>query len=214
MSKDNEALPSIGYRFFHWFALSFFRALFHLRVIGREKLVDDRPCIVVANHQSFLDPPCIGQLYETQMHALARHSLWDLWPLGHVLPHCNCIPINQTRPDPKGIMRLLRVIRDGGRVIIFPEGSRSEDGEIHDAQAGIGLILSQLKGVTVQPIRIAGAYESLPIHGKRLRFKTITLSVGDPYEIDYKEDGMTRREAQRAVGREVMDRIRELPIDC
>ena len=60
-----------------WMALrSAFRALFGLRVRGKEHLVTDGPVLVVSNHQSFLDPPLIGGLYEDEMYYLARKTLF------------------------------------------------------------------------------------------------------------------------------------------
>ena len=198
----------------YFLVASLFRAImrvfFRLKVINREKLIDDGPCVIVANHQSFLDPPAIGILYN-DVHFLARHSLWKPKLMGMVLPHCQCIPINQGRPDASSITKVIRTVRNGGRVIIFPEGSRSEDGLIHDAMPGIGLILSKLGDVPVQPIRIEGAYDCLPIHSNKLRFFPITLSIGDPIPLSPNELKARGREEQRALGQKIMDAIRALP---
>ena len=78
-------------------------------------------------------------------------------------------------------------LQAGGSIVIFPEGARCPDGKIHDAMPGIGLILSKLIGVPVQPLRIEGAYDCLPIHSSKLRFRPITLSVGDPIQFTPEE---------------------------
>ena len=191
----------------------FFRSLFNYKVIGREKLIEDGPAIIVANHQSFLDPPLVGSLYRNEVFFLARKTLFDAPVLKQVLPHCNVIPIDQTRPDPASIIQVLRTVKNGGRIVIFPEGSRCEDGQIHDAMPGIGLILSKLAHVPVQPVRIEGAYDCLPIHSSKLKFKPITLSVGDPIQFTPEELRAKGRDAQRAIGKKIMDAIRALPTE-
>ena len=194
-------------------ASCFFRSLFNYKVIGREKLIEDGPAIIVANHQSFLDPPLVGSLYRNEVFFLARKTLFDAPVLKQVLPHCNVIPIDQTRPDPASIIQVLRTVKNGGRIIIFPEGSRCPDGQILDAMPGIGLILSKLASVPVQPVRIEGAYDCLPIHSSKLKFKPITLSVGDPIQFTPEELRAKGRDAQRAIGKKIMDAIRALPTE-
>jgi 1-acyl-sn-glycerol-3-phosphate acyltransferase len=167
----------------------------------------------VANHQSFLHPPLVGSLYRNEVFFLARKTLFDAPVLKQVLPNCNVIPIDQTRPDPASIIQVLRTVKNGGRIVIFPEGSRCEDGQIHDAMPGIGLILSKLAHVPAQPIRIEGAYDCLPPHRSKLKFCPITLSVGDPIEFTPEELRAKGRDAQRAIGKKIMDAIRALPTE-
>lgn len=191
------------------------QSFFKLKVINREKLIEDGACIYVMNHQSFLDPPMIGQLFSsTGIHFLARKTLFDIPVLKHILPFCNVIPIDQEHPDPGSILKVLRLVKGGGRIIIFPEGSRCEDNQIHDAMPGIGLILGRLQGVPIQPLRIEGAYDCLPIHSSKLRLKPITISVGDPIPFTKEELKAKGREGQLAIGKKVMDAIRALPTTC
>lgn len=191
------------------------QAFFKLKVINREKLIEDGACIYVMNHQSFLDPPMIGQLFSrTGINFLARKTLFDIPFLRRILPFCNVIPIDQEQPDPSSILRVLRLVKGGGRIIIFPEGSRCPDNQIHDAMPGIGLILGRLQGVPIQPLRIEGAYDCLPIHSKKLRFKPITITVGDPIVFSKEELKAKGRAGQLAIGKKVMDAIRALPTTC
>lgn len=206
--------PKPGYQLFRALGASAGHAFFNLRTIGREKLIDDGPSVVVCNHQSFLDPPIIGQLFETGVYFLARHNLWDNPLLAWMLNQCDVTPLNQQRPDPASLMKVIRIAKNGGRIGLFPEGSRTPDGTIQEAMPGIGLILSKLGDIPIQPIRIEGAYDCLPIHSKKLRFKTITLSIGDPFKLDASgATGKARREAQRAIGAQVMKAIADLPVD-
>ncbi len=187
-------------------------AFFRLKVINREKLIEQGACIYVVNHQSFLDPPMVGQLFaSTNVHFLARKTLFDNPVLKVILPFCNVIPIDQEQPDPGSILKVLRLVKGGERIIIFPEGSRCPDNQIHEAMPGIGLILGRLSGVPVQPLRIEGAYDCLPIHSNKLRFKPITIAVGDPISFTPEELKAKGRAGQLAIGKKVMDAIRALP---
>ncbi len=190
------------------------RGLFDLKIIGRDKLIEQGPCVYVVNHQSFLDPPMVGQLFEEPVHFLARKTLMNSKFLHWAFPYCNVIPIDQERPDPASIMKVLRLVKSGGRIIIFPEGARCPDGRIHEAMPGIGLIISRMARVPVQPIRIEGAFDCLPIHSSRLRLRPITLSIGDPIKFTAEELQAKGREGQKLIGRKVMDAIAALPTEC
>lgn len=191
-----------------------YEALFRLKILNYDKLIQSGPCIYVANHQSFLDPPLVGQMFEEPVHFLARKTLFDPLFMKLTLPLLNTIPIDQEQPDPGSILKVLRHVKSGGRIVIFPEGARCPDGEIHDAMPGIGLIIGRLAGVPVQPIRIDGAYESLPIHSCKLKFRPITLSIGDPIPFTPEELRAKGRQAQLALGKKIMDSIRALPIEA
>ena len=197
----------------HSLTHAIYESLFSLRLIHYEKLIQEGPCIIVANHQSFLDPPLIGGIYETQVHFLARRTLFDPLFMKYALPLCRAIPIDQEKPDPGGILKVMRLLKASERVVIFPEGSRSPDGEIHEAMPGIGLIISKLASVPVQPLRISGAFDCLPIHSSKLRFRPITVSIGDPIPFSAEEHRARGRSAQLAIGQKIMDAIRALPTE-
>lgn len=190
-----------------------YESLFSLRLLGYEKLIQEGPCIIVANHQSFLDPPLIGGIYESSVHFLARKTLFDPLLMRYTLPLCQAIPIDQEKPDPGSILKVMRLLKEGERIVIFPEGSRSPDGEIHRAMPGIGLIIGKLASVPVQPIRISGAFDCLPIHSSKLRFRPITVSIGTPIPFSAEERRAKGRQAQLTIGQKIMDAIRALPIE-
>lgn len=188
------------------------KALFDVKIINHDKLIQEGPCIYVANHQSFLDPPMIATLFEGEINYLARKTLMNHPIMNFALSHLNVIPIDQERPDPGSILKVLRLVRSGKPIVIFPEGSRCEDGKMHDAMPGIGLILGRLAGVPVQPIRIEGAYDCLPPHRSKLELHPITISVGDPIPFTKEELKAKGREGQLAIGRKIMEAIAALPL--
>jgi 1-acyl-sn-glycerol-3-phosphate acyltransferase len=155
-----------------------FRTIFGLRIKGRENLITEGPVLVASNHQSFLDPPLIGNLYKTEMVFLARKTLFVGF-FKWLYPRWNAIPVDQDRPDMSSLKTIIRKLKDGHRVLVFPEGQRTLDGEIGEAAPGIGLIAAK-SGAVIQPVRISGAREALPRGSARIRFARITVSVGPP----------------------------------
>lgn len=175
-----------------------FRSLFGMRVIGEEHLITEGPVLVAANHQSFLDPPLIGNLYKDEMYYLARKTLFTgitRW----VYTKWNAIPVDQDRPDMASLKTIIRKLKEGHRVLVFPEGERTSDGKLGEAAPGIGLVAVK-SGAVIQPVRIAGAREALPRGSGRIRFARISVSVGPPIRL-------SAEELSAAKGKEDYDRI-------
>ena len=155
-----------------------FRTLFGLRIVGEQHLITEGPVLVASNHQSFLDPPLIGNLYKDEMVYLARKTLFNSvtrW----LYSQWNAIPVDQDRPDMASLKTIIRKLKEGHRVLVFPEGSRTLDGNLGEAAPGIGLIAVK-SGVPIQPVRISGARDALPRGSARIRFARITVSIGPP----------------------------------
>lgn len=155
------------------------RTFFHYRVVGAEHLIEEGPCIVAANHCSYLDPPLVGIAFRRGIHYLARKSLLE-WPiLGPIFPELNVIPVDQKNADRSALMGAIRVIREGGAVLIFPEGTRSPDGQLQPGQPGIGMIAAKT-GAPILPARITGSYEAFPRSdsGRGIKAVPITITFG------------------------------------
>ncbi len=155
------------------------RLLFRFRVIHRERMIQSGPVILAMNHQSYLDPPLAGNTCDRAIYFLARRTLLNLPLLGWLLPKLNVIPVNQEGVDRSAIKAMIRVLQAGNGVLVFPEGSRTLDGNLQPAEPGLGLVIAKTLAPVV-PLRIFGAHEALPRGGGRLRFVPITVVVGEP----------------------------------
>lgn len=185
-----------------WLGWMTFRALFRsfygLRIEGHEHLVTEGSVLVVSNHQSFMDPPLVGCLWDTDTYFLARKSLFrgfTAW----LYPQWNAIPVDQDRPDMGSLKTVIRLLKQGRRVVIFPEGSRTEDGNLGEAAPGVGLVAAK-SGAVIQPIRIRGAYEALPRGSKCLRPSRLSLTVGPAIRL-------TPEEITQASGKQGYDQL-------
>ena len=155
------------------------RFLFRFRVVHRERMIQSGPVILAMNHQSYLDPPLAGITCDRPIYFLARRTLLNIPLLGGVLPKVNVIPVNQEGVDRTAIKALIRVLEAGNGVLIFPEGSRTMDGDLQPAEPGLGLVIARTLAPVV-PMRIFGAREALPRGGGRLRLVPITIVIGEP----------------------------------
>jgi len=200
-------------RWIYWLGwMSFgaaFRSLFGLRVTGGEHLVTEGAVLVAANHQSYLDPPLISCLYSDEMFFLARKTLFTRitrW----LYTKWNAIPVDQTRPDMASLKTIIRKLKDGHRVLVFPEGERTNDGDIGEAAPGIGLVAAK-SGAVIQPVRISGAREALPRGSARVRFARITVAIGRPIRLTPAELGAPNgKEDYERIARRIMAAIAAL----
>ncbi len=197
------------YRLCHATAKTMARAALNFRVINQEKLIEEGPALICANHVSFFDPPLISVSFQKEIHFLARHTLYSNPAARWIFPRLNVTPIDQDRASMAGLKTAIRILQEGHRVLIFPEGSRSADGTIQPAAGGAGLVVAKTR-VPVVPIRLFGAYEALPMGAAKPRFTTVTAVVGDP--LHFPETAYpANRDGYQAISDAIMARIASLP---
>lgn len=188
------------------------RLFFRFRVVHRERMIQKGGVILAMNHQSYLDPPLAGTTCDRAIYFLARRTLLDAPLLGWLLPKLNVIPVNQEGVDRSAIKALIRILKAGNGVLVFPEGSRTLDGKLQAAEPGLGLVIAKTLAPVV-PMRIFGAHEALPRGVGRLRFMPITIVIGEP--IFFPPDDLSRpgKELYGRLSERVMDAISSLRLD-
>jgi 1-acyl-sn-glycerol-3-phosphate acyltransferase len=136
------------------------------------------PLLIVANHQSFLDPPCIGSMI-THRHIeyLARATLWGFGPFGKLIQTLNSIPIAEGG-DAAAMKEALRRLHEGKCVLVFPEGSRSPDGAMREFKRGAAVLVKRAR-CPVLPAAIEGAFDAWPRKSKYPKL------FGPPVEVKY-----------------------------
>lgn len=183
------------------------KTFFHYRVVGAENMIEEGPCIIAANHCSYLDPPLVGVACQRAIHYLARKSLLDIPILGPILPQLNVIPVEQKNADRSALMGAIRVVRNGGAVLIFPEGSRSPDGKLQPAQPGIGMIVAKT-GAPVVPVRVSGSFQAFPRGTAIPRFVPVKVTIGAP--VLFEESGTEDRAFYQKASNRIMDAVAAL----
>src|SRR4051794_22553869 len=106
------------------------RGFYDYRVVGKERLSSvPGGALLVCNHASFFDPPLIGVAFDQEeIHYLARKSLMSNRLAAIVYDAWNSIPVDQDKPDMSGLKAVIRTLKSGHKVLIFPEGSRTPNG--------------------------------------------------------------------------------------
>jgi 1-acyl-sn-glycerol-3-phosphate acyltransferase len=133
-----------------------------VRATGREHVPRDGGVLLVANHLSFLDVFVLGLLLRRPLNYVARSSLF-FPPLGWLIRSVGAFPIEREGVGKQGLVETLRRLQAGGIVTLFPEGTRSPDGELQPLKPGIAVLVSRAR-VPVVPVGIAGTFEAWSRH--------------------------------------------------
>lgn len=166
---------------------------FRVRVTGVENCPPRGALIVIANHRSGFDPPMVGAMLRRPVHFMTKVELWSYPLLPLVFKYVNAYPVRRGHVDRQAIRHSLEILHRGEIIVLFPEGHRTETGELQEARSGV-VYLAQKTGCQVLPIGISGRYEFR---------RTIRYVIGEPFRLD---PGLDRKSAQSLV----MDKIGEL----
>ena len=181
------------YRVAQTISYTYFRLFHGFRIQGLENIPKDKPFILACNHLSFFDPPAIGCKIPRNLHYFARDSLF-FWPLGLLISSLNSIPVNRGQLDLGTLRKVLKVLKNGHPILVFPEGTRSEDGELQDPQKGLGLLVAK-SSVGVIPARIYGSGKAfgkkhlIPRIGRKIYINIgVEISFNDPKDVKSKKN--------------------------
>ena len=196
--------------FYYWLGYHLSRLLaklfFGFRIIHRERVIQTGPVILATNHQSFFDPPLAGNAADRAIYFLAKKSLMDAPILGWLLPKLNVIPVNLEGGDRSALKALIRVLSAGECALVFPEGTRTPDGNLQPAEPGLGLVIAKTRAPVV-PMRIFGAFDAWPIGGKIRLGPKITVVVGQPIHFTESDLEGTGKDLYGRLSQRVMDAI-------
>jgi 1-acyl-sn-glycerol-3-phosphate acyltransferase len=185
---------------------------FARKVVHPERMIEEGPLIIAVNHSSFVDPPLAGICSKRAVYYLARKNLLK-WPFfGPLFPDMNVIPVERDGNDMSALREVIKKIREDNGVVLFPEGTRSKDGNLQPARAGIGLVIAKTLA-PVLPMRIFGAYEAFPRDSKLPRCRPITVVIGEPIHFTREDIEPHTRDTYQQLSDRVMKAIGELTID-
>jgi len=175
-------------------------------------MIQSGPAILAMNHQSYLDPLLAGITCDRAIYFLARRTLLDAPLLGWLLPKLNVIPVNQEGVDRGAIKAMIRILKAGNGVLVFPEGSRTLDGNLQPAEPGLGLVIAKTRAPVV-PMRIFGAHEALPRGDGGLHFVPITIMIGEPIFFNAADLALPGKNLYQRLSQRVMDAIATLRLE-
>nr|WP_092927469.1 MULTISPECIES: lysophospholipid acyltransferase family protein [Romboutsia] len=154
----------------------FSKTFYKFEVIGKENIPNEGNIIIACNHKSNLDPIFIASAIQNrEIAAIAKKELFKSKPLAFILNKLNVIPINRDKPDVSTIKNILRSIKDGYILGIFPEGTRVKEPGFGQAKGGLTVFAVKGKADVV-PISIISNYKF---------FNRVTVYIDKP--ISFKE---------------------------
>ncbi|MEW6713727.1 MAG: lysophospholipid acyltransferase family protein [Nitrospirota bacterium] len=178
LSKKIKKEAGLIYRFTALIIRLIFRINGGLVVKGRENVPLEGGVVIAFNHISFLDPLLAGAVLPRRATFMARRELFEVPVLGWMAKHY-ALPVDLERLLPSTVKQSINKLREGGVVVIFPEGMRSKTGELLEAGQGVGMIA--LHGnVPIVPALITGSNAALPFDAKWLKRAKVSVIFGKP----------------------------------
>lgn len=175
---DRPLWKRLWYKLTQWTLGLFFRVWFRLRIEGQHGPPDTGPVVMVANHASHLDPVMIGVMLPRQICYMARATLFN-GILGPLIRSYDAIPIDREGSGLAGIRAILKRLKLGDAVLLFPEGTRTLDGQLQPMQPGFIALVRRGKA-TMVPVGIDGSYEAMPRGVSLPRPAKIAIVYGQP----------------------------------
>ena len=175
--------------------------LFGFRFRFAEPLPRDGGLLVLSSHQSLLDPLILGVACDRRLSSLARASLFRFGPFAALIRALDAVPIDREASSVAAMKTVIRKLRDGAALVIYPEGTRTADGHLGEVKGGFALVARRAR-VPIVPAAIVGAWECwprsrpFPLPGRiRVEFGTILT----PAEIDALDDRQLVAEVVRRI---------------
>ena len=184
------------------------RLFFGLRSRGTEHVPATGPVLLVANHVSFLDPPLVGGASARRLTFLAKAELFRVPLFGGLIRRLGAHPLRREGGDAGALRTALRVLKGGGALLVFPEGTRGEEGILGPAKPGAGM-LAVLGGAAVVPVYVSGSGRAWPRDRRFPRPADVTVTFGPPLALTVGGHA-SRKDDYEAVSRQMMAAIADL----
>jgi len=193
-------------------AVLIMRLLFRLEARGTEHVPAQGPLLIVANHSSVLDPPLVGGMTPRRLTFLAKAELFRIPGFGWLIRRLGAQPLRRDGADPSALRTAQRVLQGGGALLVFPEGTRGEEGVLREAKSGAALLAMQT-GVPVVPVYVRGSGRAWP-RGRRLpRPAKVVVTFGAPLTFE-RAAGADRKAQYEAASRRMMAAIAQIKDDA
>lgn len=158
-------------------------AVFNIRCRGREFVPSTGGGLVLSNHQSNLDPVLIGLASDRRLNYVARKTLFKFPPFRWLINSLDAIAIDREGTGLEGLKETLKRLKRGEMVLLFPEGTRTPDGEVHAMKPGFCAV-ARRSGVPIIPVAMDGAYDAWPRKQKLPGRAVIHVQFGPPISVE------------------------------
>ncbi len=177
-TRDRSGLATAWYRLVQYTCATLATALVGWRATGQSNLPPTGAVLLVSNHMSFFDVILLGVAANRPLNYVARSTLF-LPGLGSFISSVGAFPIQREGMGASGMKETLRRLKNGGIVALFPEGTRSVDGELGPLKNGIAVLVARAR-VPVVPVGLAGTFELWPRTRLLPGFHPVRAHLGPP----------------------------------
>ena len=150
------------------------RLLFDVKVSGEQNVPAEGGLVVASNHRSYLDPPLLGTWFPRPIHFMAKQELFKMPILGPLISAVHAFPVDRDAADIGSVRRALRILKEGGAIGIFPEGTRNVSGEAE--YKGGAVLLAATAHCPVVPVALVRT----ALATRRLRGAHVEVRIGPP----------------------------------
>jgi 1-acyl-sn-glycerol-3-phosphate acyltransferase len=150
------------------------KPIYRIKAVGIENIPKDGGVLLCANHINNLDPCVVGIMAPRPIHYMAKEELFSVPVLGKIVSHVNAFPVKRGMSDREAIRKGLAVLKEGNVLGLFPEGTRSKDGELGMGLAGAGFFALRSEAYVV-PCAIIGPYKA---------FRKLKVVYGKPIKME------------------------------
>lgn len=185
------------------------RWYFRFRVEGAGHVPPDGPCVIAANHASYVDPIVLWMACPRHVRYIVDRGQYQR-PLVHwVAVRTGAIPVENDPRDLGSLRRALLALKQGSLLGIFPEGGRSDDGSLKTGKPG-AVLLALRAGVPLLPAGIVGAFAAYSRHHRFPRPGPILVRFGEPVDLPAAWQGHAAKEHLGEATALLMEKIRSL----
>ncbi|MBN1350281.1 1-acyl-sn-glycerol-3-phosphate acyltransferase [candidate division KSB1 bacterium] len=185
----------------------FLKLFFRLQIRGEQNVPGEGRIILASNHIAALDPPVIGASTRRMLFYLAKKELFSVPVLKSVIKRLNAIPVDRGAGDIKAIKIFTHALNNDNAALLFPEGTRSRDGNLGEAKEGIGMIALKTNSDII-PCLISGTDN---LKQNFLKKNGISITFGNCINIEpYKNMVLPKRDIYKKISQDVLNAIKQL----
>ena len=194
IKQKSGFLYYLGRFLFKWMFILIYRC----KSEGSQNIPENIGVILAPNHTSFFDPPITGCFMKQDLFFMAKEELFSIPVLGWCIKRTNAFPVKRGKQDMSAFRNAFGLLENKKALLVFPEGTRSKDGQLGKARAGVGMLACNGQ-VPVIPVKITNT-------NKMLKFKKLYIIYGKPIypPKEYKKEDYLK------LSQTVLDEIKKL----
>lgn len=177
---------NIKFNLVRWILIAYFKIFHRIEFHGSENIPATGPVIIASNHVSYYDPVIVSTCVYRDMKFMAWEKLFTIPILRSMIRFFGAFPVELTKVDKSAYVDALKILLKNKALIIFPEGGRSDNGEVKDLKLGIAR-LALKTNARIVPVTLVGVYEAWPKHRLLPRPVKISVYYHKPITIDKHE---------------------------